>query len=807
MSRLRVLILGEHPPPDPEQPAAGLALRHWRMARTWAADGIDVTFAWTARTGDGVANDTSIRTLALESERALESLPPFDVAVLGYWELAAWLPEGAARIVLDYVAPRILERHVEDIEATGDELRRLVGVLAGIDEIWVGHARQADLLLPLLMQAGHDCRDGAPVRVVPIAGEPAGEPPARRPGRPLRLFHGGREWPWRRSGTWLEAVRDRAEGRWELVELTERDGLRGHAAYLEALAGCDLLLDVAEPGTERRYAQSFRVVDALCAGVPVVCPDFQPVAPDLERRGAGWSVADPEALVALLERFAEDPQKLVERRAGALALAREHFDAERVYGRLGEVLAELPRRRPAERPRLAHAPISSSRAPGWRAAVAEYADRWVHHRLRLPYQRRMKQRLAHRPKPSIDPANDRAAWVVVSRPDLFPTDHGAAVKIERTAWGLSFHVGEVVLLTDRRDVYWVYRDGEREQRRFPLGLRLRGWPRALNIVRLMAKGLPYSNAFLYLPLVDRSLKRRLAWLLQRHPVEVVQGEFPAYAQLAVWAQELCGTRSLLVEHNVEYLRIAEQVPALTPAGREMLKRVEIDVANACDRVVCVSERDRELLVSGGVRPGHVDVIPHGVDLEAFARAEPVDARARYGIPADHAVIAYHGIYSYAPNLEAVEELATRILPALAERGHPATVLAVGPRPPERAPHGVVFTGAVDDLAGTLKAADLAVVPLRQGGGTRMKILDDFAAGLPVVATPKGAEGIDVADGEQILIAEDAESIVAAVAGLLEDGEARAAQARRAFEWVSDFDWRAIAGRYVERMRAGDRRPG
>ena len=128
---------------------------------------------------------------------------------------------------------------------------------------------------------------------------------------------------------------------------------------------------------------------------------------------------------------------------------------------------------------------------------------------------------AGRPRPGAERGR---TWIVTSRGDLFPTHHGAAVKIERTAWGLSHHVDRIVLLTDRRDRYWVYEDGVRTEHSFPLWLRAIGWPRPGNLIRLMLKGLPYSNAFLYLPLVDRGLHARLLWLLRRHPVEVVQAE-------------------------------------------------------------------------------------------------------------------------------------------------------------------------------------------------------------------------------------------------------------------------------------------
>lgn len=802
----RLLILTEHPPPVPERPATGLALRHWNMARAWAARGAEVAWAFrSASAADPVPNPPAesplSEVLALDGADELHAWlarNPIDALLLGYWELAADLPEriGAA-LALDYVAPRLLERQFEDRDRLADDVQRLLPLLARCDEVWVGNERQADLLVPLLLLAGHDCRQAAPVRVVPIAGtivetdvdEPVGRATA---GAPLRLLHGGRDWPWRQAGRWLEPLRNATGAAWHLVETAEQTGLNSLADYRAALSRADLVLELSDDNLERRYSQSFRMCDALCAGVPVLCNRFLPLAADIERAQAGWLVDAPDELPALLTAIAEDRDERARRAASAQALARARFDADRVYGELLDHVPDLARRareRSAVRPLLAS---TTPRAAGLRQALGDYLARWVHHRLRLPFHRFVSRRLAGRPRPKPG----REAWVVVSRPDIFPTDHGAAVKIERTAWGLSFEVGEVLLLTDRRDRYWRYVRGQRSEHRFPFWLRLIGWPRLVGLLRLMARGLPYSNAFLYLPLVDRGLHARLMWLIARHPVAVVQGEFPAYAHPAVWAQRLFGTASLLVEHNVEYRRIADQVPELGEAARLYLKRIEVDLANSCDQVIAVSEPDRKQLIQAGVHGGKLAMIPHGVDLDAFRDAAPVDLRARCKIPPDHAVLVFHGIYSYPPNLDAVRELSGVLLPNLAEAGHPAHVVAIGPEAPDETLAGVTFTGPVTDLAGHLKGADLAVIPLRSGGGTRMKILDDFAAGVAVVSTAKGMEGIAVTPGRELIVADDPDAMARAVIDLLADPAHRAELAERARQWVADYDWRTIARRYV-----------
>jgi len=807
------------------------------MAEALAARGMPVTFAWPGNADSAVDRPRvsgAFECLPLQSTESLAvwiSRHASPVVILGYWELAEWLPSRIGEVlVLDYVAPRLLERQFEDREGLGEQASRLVALLSRCDEVWTGNKGQRDLMLPWMLLAGHDCRYRVPVRVVPIAGTIAGtsagtsagaiegtsgnQAPHRQPHgaaagessgetrvtgqrAPLTLFHGGRDWPWRDSRAWLDVLR--GDGPWRLIDFSESAGLAGHAQYLQRLGAADLALDLGDDNTERRYSQSFRMVDALCAGVPVICNDFLPLADLVQHHECGWAIRRPEDLPPLLADIAEDRGELARRAGNALCLARTRFDADEIYGSLTGPLAALAERGPGETrsPLMGIRPAEDSGAPpGMARAFRKYLSMWAYDRLRRPWQKRLSRRLADRPMPD----HERACWVVLSRADVFPADHGAAVKIERTAWGLSFHVSEVVLLTDRRDGYWIYRRGEREFRRFPLWPRLAGWPRALSMIRVMARGVPFSNAFLYLPWVDRGMQFRLMWLMRRHPVEVVQGEFPAYARPAVWASRLFGTRSLMVEHNVEFQRISEQVPALGESARQRLKRLEVDLANACDRVITVSNRDRRELVAAGVRDALVHTVPHGVDLERFENAPPVDLRATYDIPAEHAVLVYHGIYSYPPNLEAVEELAHGLLPKLRRAGHPASVVAFGPQPPEKNLPGVVFAGAVDDLAGHLQGGDIAVIPLRQGGGTRMKILDDFAARVPVVTTHKGMEGIDVEHGKHLLIVDDPDAMAQAVAGLLADGRARQALAEAAAQWVSRFDWREIARTYVELMR-------
>lgn len=282
---------------------------------------------------------------------------------------------------------------------------------------------------------------------------------------------------------------------------------------------------------------------------------------------------------------------------------------------------------------------------------------------------------------------------------------------------------------------------------------------------------------------------------------VALAEFPAYAQSARICRLLNGGYAVLAQHNVEYQRLAEQLPELSSRAFNKLRRSELKLANCMDAVVSVSDRDRAQLIADGLSPDQQLTIPHGVDLPAFENAKPTDLAAAFGLDPDRPVLAYHGTFSCPPNREALIILIEELLPRLARLGHSVQVLGIGREPPPVIDHPDVYLpGSLDELAGPLKACDLAVVPLTSGGGTRMKILDYFAAGLPVISTSKGCEGLPVTDGEQLLIRDDWDEFAQAVAGLLDDDRRRKALAEAGQEMARSLSWQEIARRYDRLFR-------
>ena len=152
---------------------------------------------------------------------------------------------------------------------------------------------------------------------------------------------------------------------------------------------------------------------------------------------------------------------------------------------------------------------------------------------------------------------------------------------------------------------------------------------------------------------------------------------------------------------------------------------------------------------------------------------------------------------YPPNVEAVHWFATEAFPAVRRARPEVEFRVVGSRPPARIAElarpdsGVVVTGYVPDLQPILRQAAVMVVPLLSGSGMRVKILEAFARGIPVVSTTIGVEGIDAEPGRHLLVADRPADVAAAVLRLLDDpAEAArlAGAARRLLE--ERYDWRS-----------------
>jgi glycosyltransferase involved in cell wall biosynthesis len=188
------------------------------------------------------------------------------------------------------------------------------------------------------------------------------------------------------------------------------------------------------------------------------------------------------------------------------------------------------------------------------------------------------------------------------------------------------------------------------------------------------------------------------------------------------------------------------------------------------------------------------LLPNGVDVASTQGGSGVAAeilRARHRLTVE--TVLFMGSYAYRPNGEAIDFLVTDVFPELTRRRPGARLLITGGAVPYERPW-LIAPGLVpaEDLPGLIKACAVSVAPIFSGSGTRLKILESLAAGTPVIATAKGAEGLPLKPGGDFIQAETAADFVNALAQVLHDPEQSRRAYTRAFEEVRrSFDWRAL----------------
>lgn len=221
-----------------------------------------------------------------------------------------------------------------------------------------------------------------------------------------------------------------------------------------------------------------------------------------------------------------------------------------------------------------------------------------------------------------------------------------------------------------------------------------------------------------------------------------------------------------------------------------VKRYERALFGHVDLCVMASEMERQRVLD--VAPqARVSVVPNGVDCAFFHPGPPGP-----GGPQEETLL-FLGSMSYAPNDDAVRYFCRDIWPALTSR-HPRLKLRIVGREPSPAVQAlksrdVEVTGWVDDVRPYMWTSAAMIVPLRRGAGTRIKILEAMAAGLPVISTTIGASGLHVSDGDNILLADSPAAFAAAVGKVLDDkGLGRRLRVEGRALAASRYEWKTAA---------------
>lgn len=259
--------------------------------------------------------------------------------------------------------------------------------------------------------------------------------------------------------------------------------------------------------------------------------------------------------------------------------------------------------------------------------------------------------------------------------------------------------------------------------------------------------------------------------------------------------EMAGLRTLLImaSYDVEAVRMrrmAESRRGLARVGlaweARRAERFERENLSCYDAIIAVSELDKATFVTEyGFTPDRVLVIENGVDPNYFTFTERQPGR--------QVDVVFVGALSYAPNQQAAWRLLRRIMPLVREHYPHARLSLVGqgPEPPLLAQSDgeqTVVTGAVRDVRPYLARASVACVPLLSGSGTKYKVLEALSAGVPTVGSPLAVEGLELEDGQHLLVAQSDKELAAAIVRLLDQPNLATSLARQGR--------RLVEGRYA-----------
>src|SRR5215813_10227640 len=271
---------------------------------------------------------------------------------------------------------------------------------------------------------------------------------------------------------------------------------------------------------------------------------------------------------------------------------------------------------------------------------------------------------------------------------------------------------------------------------------------------------PLIQSFYY----DARLAQQVRDLTTRVAYDIIQVEFPFLTPYLKAIEPHSRAKKILTMHNIESLRFERELRLSRWSNRRLMllgnhiffRAWEKEALKQFDGIVTVSDVERNWVQRHA--PGSiVDVVPNGVDTSYFSPFLPVTLKTN-----PH--ILFTGAMDYPPNVDAACWFCNEILPVLHRNIPDIGLKIVGKNPHPQVlelgkKKGVEVTGTVPDMRSYLAGSVALIVPLRSGGGTRLKILEAMAMERPVISTTVGAEGLEITPGADILIADDAEQFV------------------------------------------------
>ena len=295
------------------------------------------------------------------------------------------------------------------------------------------------------------------------------------------------------------------------------------------------------------------------------------------------------------------------------------------------------------------------------------------------------------------------------------------------------------------------------------------------------------------------VRRKFAALLQQDKFDVILCDFLFAAPAIPWDSPC---PKVLFTHNVEamiwkrHFQVARNPlwKALSWREWKTMEGAERLYLKKADRVLAVSETDRDVFLEI-LEPSKITIIPTGVDVDYF--------QPRLGKEASNSLV-FTGSMDWLPNEDGIFYFVEQVLPRIRREIPEVSLTVVGRNPSQRLralaarEKNVQLTGWVEDVRHYLARGAVCIVPLRIGGGTRLKIFEAMAMGKAVVSTTIGAEGLPVKHGESILLADSPEDFARQTVELLRNPALRNQIGLAAHKMVSEnYTWARVAAGFAE----------
>ncbi len=311
----------------------------------------------------------------------------------------------------------------------------------------------------------------------------------------------------------------------------------------------------------------------------------------------------------------------------------------------------------------------------------------------------------------------------------------------------------------------------------------------------------FTNLFSPYPYIVTShfsqhFQKQLNTLLQQDKYDIVLCEWTPYA---IFIKDISHAKKIVVAHNIEtsIWRRYEQNEKnpirrfYISIQRAKVDRFEQSAFKWADGATAVSQNEADIISGWGV-PYPVAVVDNGVDLTYFCSSsnEPTKSNS----------LVFTGSMDWRPNQDAMLYFTEQILPLVQKEVPDISITMVGRKPPREIEElakdsHITVTGTVDDVRPYIAEASVYIVPLRIGGGSRLKILEAMAMGKAVISTSIGAEGLRVTDGEHLLIRDGEQAFTEGIISLLHNTDMRNRLGQAGRQLVErEYGWESIGQR-------------